>query len=194
MIVELAIGAAVVTAGSAIARVLWARRGRARRAQAPEPPKPAPRGPGIFPGDVLMLPGAERAASELALERGTDLLDGAFLRILEAIASEPLYVVQLDALGERLVSARPYDALPEGRVADVAAIGERTLALVCRGEAAARPTLEGRPGLLSGRCRFTVLADRGGRHLVVVDPEGGARLCLLGDLLDRRLVDVLPGS
>lgn len=189
MIVELALGAALIGAGGAIARTIWARRNAAAAARRAPPEAPRPRGPGLHPGDVLML-----AGSELALERASELEDGVLVRVLEAISREPRFVVQLDAAGERLVIAAPYARLPEGRVADVVAIESRSLSLVCRGEAVARPVLADREPLFSGRCRFTVLADRAGRHLVVVEPDGAERLCLLGDLADRRLIDLLPGG
>jgi hypothetical protein len=190
VIVELALGAALLGASSAIARALWTRRNATAAARrAPEPTTPRPRGPGLHPGDVLML-----AGSELALERASEIEDGSVVRVLEAISQDPRFVVQLDAVGDRLVIATPYPRLPEGRVADVVAVESRSLSLVRRGEAVARPVLEGREPLFSGRCRFTVLADRAGKHLVVIEPEGGERLCLLGDLADRRLIDLLPGG
>jgi hypothetical protein len=190
VILELALGAAIVGAGSAIARLLYQRRAAAAR---PLPPpvsdRPARRGPGLHPGDVLMHDGVEHA-----LERASELDDGTLVRVLQVIATSPRFVVQLDALGDRLVVATPYEALPEGRVADVVAIGVRSLSLVRRGEASARAVLDGHEGLFTGRCRFVVLADRGGKHLVVIEPEGGARLSLVGDLVDRRRIDVLPGG
>lgn len=134
------------------------------------------------------------AGGELALERGSELEDGSVVRVLQAITAEPTFVVQLDALGERLVIATPYPSLPEGRVADEVAIGTRSLSLVRRGEAVARPVLDDREGVFTGRCRFTILADRAGKHLIVIEPEAGARLCLLGELADRRLIDLLPGG
>ncbi len=193
MILELAVGAALITAGSALGRVLWSRRGRARRAASAEAktPKipPKTRGAGLHPGDVLMLSGAEHA-----LDRASELDDGGLLRILETIDAKPRYVVQLDALGERLVVAEPYEGLPEGRVADVVPLGVRSLQLVRRGEAVAARVLDDHEGIITGRCRFIVLADRAGKHLVVLEPEGAPRLCLVGDLVDRRLADILPGG
>ena len=193
MILELAVGAAILGAGSAIARALWTRRAAtAAKALPPPPPPPSPprpRGPGLHPGDVLMHDGLEHA-----LERASELEDGTLVRVLEVISTPPRFVVQLDHAGERILLATSYDELPEGRVADVVALGVRSLQLVRRGEAAARPVLDDHGVLFTGRCRFTVLADRAGRHLVVVEPEGGARLCLVGDLVDRRRIDVLPGG
>lgn len=189
MIVELAIGAAVLSAGGAVARWLWRRRAAPAALPAPKPVAPKARGPGLHPGDVLMHDGVEHA-----LERAAELEDGALVRVLEVIATSPRFVVQLDTLGERLVIATPYDELPQGRVADVVAIGVRSLQLVRRGEAAARTVLDDHALLFAGRCRFTILADRAGKHLIVVEPEGGQRLCLVGDLVDRRRIDVLPGG
>lgn len=190
MILELALGAALVGAGSAIARVLYQRRAAATTKALPPPsPKRVTRGPGLNPGDVLMHDGVEHA-----LERASEVEDGALVRVLEVIATTPRFVVQLDTLGDRLIVATPYDELPAGRVADVVALGARSLSLVRRGEASARTVLEGHEALFTGRCRFAVLADRAGRHLVVVEPEAGERLCLVGDLVDRRRIDVLPGG
>ncbi len=190
MILELALGAAIVGAGGALARFVLARRAAsAAKALPPLKPAPRPRGPGLHPGDVLMQDGVEHA-----LERASELEDGTLVRVLEVIATSPRFVVQLDMLGEQLVIATPYVELPQGRVADVVAIGARSLQLVRRGEASARTVLDDHEALFSGRCRFTVLSDRGGKHLIVVEPEGGSRLCLVGDLVDRRRIDVLPGG
>ncbi len=189
MILEIAIGVAALATSSLVTRALWARRAARARAAHPPPPARIIRGPGLHPGDVVMISGGE-----LALERASELDDGGLLRVLETIAAEPRYVVQLDPAGERLVLARPYRDLPEGRVADVVELEGRMLTLARRGEAAARPVLPDREGLLTGRVRFTILADRGGRHLVVLEQEPGTRLVLTGDLLDRRLIDVLPGG
>ena len=190
--IEILLGAALVGASSAISRAVWLRRAarmaKANAAAAAEPPRGRSRSPGLHPGDVLML-----AGSEVALERASELDDGGILRVLESIAAEPRYVIQLDVVGDRLVLAVPYTGLSEGRVADVVEVGGRPLTLLRRGEAAAHPVDADRDGLWSGRVRFAVLADRGGKHLVVLDPEGGPRIALAGDLLDRRLVDVLPG-
>ena len=189
MILELAVGAAILGAGSAIARLVWTRR-EASAAKALPPPQapPRPRGPGLHPGDVLMQEGVEHA-----LERASELEDGTLLRVLEVIATPPRFVVQLDGAGERILLATTYDGLPEGRVADVVALGARSLQLVRRGEGSARAVLDDHGALFTGRCRYTVLADRAGRHLVVVEPEGAARLCLVGDLVDPRRIDILPG-
>jgi len=190
MIIEITIGVAALAASSLVTRALWARRAARARATAEAPPAaPIVRGPGLHPGDVVMISGGE-----LALERASELDDGGILRVLETIAAEPRYLVQLDPAGERIVLAKPYLDLPEGRVADVVEIEGRVLTLARRGEATSRPVLPDREGLLAGRVRFTVLADRGGRHLVVLDQEPGTRLALTGDLLDRRLIDVLPGG
>lgn len=187
MIVEIALGVTVLAASSLATRAWWAR--RSARERAAERPAHAPvRGPGLHPGDVVMI-----AGSELALDRSSELDDGGVLRVLETIAAEPRYLVQLDPAAERVVLATPYAELPEGRVADVVVLEGRTLTLARRGEAAARPVSADREGLLTGRVRFTVLADRGGRHLVVLEPDSAPRLVLTGDLLDRRLIDVLPG-
>lgn len=190
MILEVALGAAVLGAGSAFARWAWTRRAKptALPAPTPAPTAPRPREGGLYPGDVLLY-----ANTELALERGTELRDGVVLRVLEVIAAEPRFVVQLDASGEQLVVATPYEGLPQGRVADQVALGVRSLGLIRRGEALAE-TLGEVDGPFAGRCRFTVLADRGGRHLVVIEPDAGTRLCLVGDLVDRRLLEVLASG
>jgi hypothetical protein len=189
VILELMIGAAMIGASSAIARTIWERRSAAAARLAPKPAPLRPRGPGLHPGDVLIM-----AGSEVALDRASDLEDGALVRVLEAISAEPRFVIQLDAVGDRIVIATPYARLPAGRVADVVAVESRSLSLVRRGEAVARPVVGDREPLFTGRCRFTVLADRAGKHLVVIDPEAAERLCLLGDLADRRLIDLLPGG
>ncbi len=188
MIVEaVVLGAAALGLSAIAARWGWKRRARGS-AQAEQAAARSPRPAGLAPGDVLSYDGVD-----LVLERGSELVDGARIRVLVALSVEPRYAVQLDDAGERVVLASPYDALPMGRVADVVEVGARSLSLVCRGDAAAADVVVDR-GLLRGRVRFTMLADRAGRHLVVLEPDEGERLALLGDLVDPRRLDVLPGS
>lgn len=189
LLVASAIAAGLTGAGVGYGVMRLRARSRARAQAAPAPSPPArTRSAGLSPGDVVAYEG-----EDWVLERGSELVDGAFLRVFEALSAEPRYVLQLDAEAERLVLARPYAELPEGRVADLVTVGVRSLELVARGAAEARDVAEAL-GLVSGRCAFTILADRAGRTLVVIEPASGARLALLGDRLDPRRVDVLLGG
>ncbi len=190
MIIELAAGAALLAAASALTRFAWARQARNARERAPEQPAtPPPRGLGLFPGDVVVVVGEEHV-----LERAAELDEGGLvLRVFEVIASPLRYLVQLDLEGESLLLARPSAAISDGRVADVVEHDGRSLSLIRRGQALARAVGPGSEALLNGRVGYVVLGDRAGRRLVVLEPEGQPRLVLLGDLIDRRMVDLLPG-
>ncbi|GAB4203005.1 MAG: hypothetical protein OHK0013_16780 [Sandaracinaceae bacterium] len=197
MLIEIAVGVAAAAVTTVVARVLWARRNRAAEATPAPAAAAAPvRGPGLHPGDVLSGLG-----QELVLEAGSELDDGGFvLRVLEVVSTRPRHIVQLDVEGEVLVLAEPTTDVPAGRVADVMEVGGRVLGLVRRGHAVARPVRADRPparwpsgAALSGGVEIVVLADRAGRSLIVLD-AGPERLALRGDRLDRRQLDLLPGS
>jgi hypothetical protein len=189
VIVELAIAAGVASVASALAARAWMSRRRPAAPSPAPPPATAARGPGLYPGDVLSMSG-----EEAVLEQGSELDDGGFvLRIFELISVRPRFLVQLDLAGEALVIAEPTGAVPEGRVADAVELEGRTLGLVRRGKANARAVVAGSPTPWSGELAYVVLGDRGGRRLVVLDAPGQPRLALSGDLLDRRMVDLLPG-
>jgi hypothetical protein len=138
---------------------------------------------------------------EHVLEAGSELDDGGLvLRALDVLAVRRQSVLQLDAAGEVLVLAEPTEDVPQGRVADSIAQDGRILSLVRRGRAMARAILPDRPPAawpsgapLTGPVEYVVLADRAGRHLVVLQ-AGDERLALRGDRLDRRQLDILPGG
>jgi hypothetical protein len=199
VLIEVAVGVAAAAAAAAVARGLWARRARTPAPGTPvveAPNASAARGPGLAPGDVLTGLGQEQV-----LEMGSELDDGGLvLRVLDVLSARRQHVLQLDVAGEALVLAEPTEAVPAGRVADTVELEGRILGLVRRGRATARPIRSDRPpsawpsgAPLTGEVAYVILADRGGRHLVVLE-AGTERLALRGDRLDRRQLDILPGS
>lgn len=196
MILELAIGLAVVTAAGGVG-TLWRLRASSR---APEPKATHPafveprRGPrGLRTGDVLTAPGLELALSSMIeLDEA-----GLVLRAFRTIEHEERWVVQLDAHGKRIaVGARTTD-VPDGSIPEALPIGGRMLRLERRGTAKARTEGELAPrvldeAVLEGTVRYAILSERAGRVAIVID--GRERLALRLDVLDIRSVDVLQGG
>lgn len=197
MIIEIAL---VVAAGaSASAALIVAVRRRAAQAspkeKSPELGRLLERGPkeprGLKSGDVLLVLG-----EELALGGTISLDDGGFvLRMLPTIGrASARWVVQLDAEAQRIALVNESTEIGEGRVPDALPIGGRTLVLERRGVARVRAKGDDVPALDGARTPYVVLAERGGRTAIVLEPEGQPRLALLGEQLDRRTVELLPGG
>lgn len=184
MIVELvAVSALVALTGVGSWR--W----RARRAATPRPEAhpSSPSGPrGLLPADVLAIPG-----EELVLEHAVELAESAFVARLFRCVASPKIIVQLDPDAERLLVVEPVELLA-GRVPDQLELEGRVLTLVRRGRAVAT-LLEQAEGWPAGPLDYVVLADRAGRHVVVLDAAARPRLAFRGEQLDRRAVDLLPG-
>lgn len=195
MIVELAIGAAAVVVASAIARAVAVRRaereaeaGRKRElaARAAEPRR------GLRVGDVLLYVGDELwLAGALELDE-----EGTRIWLFRAPENARVgWVVQLDERGDELALALESAEIPEGPVPDRLPLGGRLLSLRRRGRAKVRARGEQVPKVGAGSAaRFVVLEDAGGRMAVVVDLEGAGRVALVGDRVERALIDVLPGG
>ena len=191
MIVEILIGAGIIAAGAAAARVITRRRAaNAERARTPEAPEP-PRGPrGLRVGDVLLY-----ADSELWLAGCVELDEEGLVARLFPTPGSPRaeFVVQLDPDARDLVVARACDEVPDGPVPESLPIGGRRLALERRGHAAARSEGEHLPRTTE-RASYTILSDVGGRVLVVADFVKGRRLALVGDRVSEHMIDLLPGG
>lgn len=193
MIVELAVGAAAVVVASAVARALMQRRTereaeRLRRLDAAAAATDPRRG--LKVGDVLLHIGDELwLAGRLELdEEGTPLV---LFRAPESPRAG--WVAQLDEQARELALLTESSEVPEGHVPDRLPIGGRILSLHRRGSARVRAEGEHLPAH-APRARFTVLSDAGGRLAIVVDFDGAPRLTLIGDRVERALIDVLPGA
>lgn len=185
MIIEIAIGVATVVAASGVIAVL-------RRRTEPTPPPaepPRPTGPrGLKVRDVVTGPGLEVAlGAMLELDE-----DGLVLRAFRTLEHEERWLVQLDREGKRLALGRATADVPAGNVPEALPVGGRTVRIQRRGWAVVRCEGDGVPAMQ--RARYAVLAERAGRTVVVIDPDGGARLALALDELDIRGIDVLQGG
>jgi len=145
---------------------------------------------GLVSGDVVMIPGEELAlGGMLALDEG-----GFVLRAFSLIgAARDRWLVQLDPDARDLVLATETDLIGPGAVPASLPIGGRTLVLERRGTAQAHGKGEGVGAIDGARAPYVVLAERGGRALIVIDLPS-ARLALLGERVDPRVVDKLGGG
>jgi hypothetical protein len=201
VIIEIAIGVAVVAAAGGVGALL---RRRPPNAPATKPaPTPAfvsgePSAPrssrsgarGLRCGDVVTGPGLE-----LVLHAMIELVEeGLVLRAFRTVEVNERWVVQLDPHAKRLALGVPTDEVPRGSIPEALPIGGRMLRLERRGVARART--EGQVQLSSAlsTVRYAVLSERAGRVAVVLDPEGGERIALRLDELDIRGIDVLRGG
>jgi hypothetical protein len=193
MIIELALGAAAMVVVSALARAVVQRRAdrdaeAARRAD--ELRRSADPRRGLRVGDVLLHVGDElwlAGAIELDEEGATFVL----FRTPENTRAG--WVAQLDDEGRELALLSESTEIPDGSIPDRLPVGGRVLSLHKRGRARARARGEHLPKVAPG-ARFTMLSDVGGRMAIVVDFEGAPRLTLVGDRVERALIDVLPGG
>ena len=213
MIVELLIGAGLVAAGAAAARVLVRRRDaiedelrHAKDATDDEPTDDdegdAPRrrkarkteraaGPrGLRVGDVILY-----ADTELWLAGCMELDEEGFVaRLFPTPGSERAeWVAQLDEVGDDLATLSPTDEVPAGSVPTALPIGGRRLELESRGSAHVRTEGEHLPRTTE-RASYTILSGVGGRVLVVVDFDKADRLALVGDRVAKHMIDLLPGG
>lgn len=193
MIIELAIGAATMVVVSALARAVVQRRivreaEAARRAD--ELAKSADPRRGLRVGDVLLHVGDSlwlAGAIELD-EEGTTFV------LFRAPENERAsWVAQLDDEGRELALLSESADVPDGSIPDRLPIGGRLLSLHKRGRARASVRGEHLPKT-GPTARFTMLSDVGGKMAIVIDFEDAPRLTLLGDRVERALIDVLPGG
>ncbi|HJL16546.1 MAG TPA: hypothetical protein RMH99_12865 [Sandaracinaceae bacterium LLY-WYZ-13_1] len=219
MVVELLVGAGLVMAGAAAARVLLRRRelledeaegdeeaegsadGDGEKANAASKSKktkkkerrrsPLDRGPrGLRVGDVLLY-----ADTELWLA-GLIQLDeeGFVLRVFPSPGgTRAEWVAQLDEPAKDLATLEACDEVPGGAVPEALPIGGRHLTLERRGHADVFTDGEHLPRT-TDRARYTLLSDAGGRILIVVDFDKAPRLALVGDRVGAHMIDLLPGG
>lgn len=196
MIVELLVGAGLVLAGAAAARVLLRRKdGDDEEGPAPEvgatPKAPSLEGPrGLRVGDVLLY-----ADTELWLAGMIELGEEGFVARLFPTPGgmRAEWVVQLDESATDLAALSATDEVPTGPVPESLPIAGRRLTLERRGHAVVRTEGEHLPRT-SGTGRYVILSDAGGRVLVVLDFEKAPRLALVGDRVPRHMIDLLPGG
>ncbi len=194
MIVELIVGAGLVLAGAAAARLVL------RRRDPDEPPPeaenegdapPEPAGPrGLRVGDVLL-----HADTEMWLAGMLDLDEEGFVaRLFPSPGGlRADWVAQLDERASDLAMLSSTDEVPAGPVPESLPIAGRRLTLERRGDAQVATEGEHLPRT-SARARYCILSDAGGRVLVVLDFEKAPRLALVGDRVDRHMIDLLPGG
>lgn len=190
MIVELAIGAATLVVAGAIARAVAARRTRlAARPALEAPRKREASDDELEVGDVLLyLDDSLLLAGCLEIDEG-----GRPLRLFATPQSQSATWV-LDASEDRaLFFLRESEELPLGSLPDRLPLAGRVLQLARRGRGAMRGEGEQLPPL-GPKASYTLLTDIGGRAALVIELDAERRLALVGERIDRRLVQKLPGS
>lgn len=190
MIIEIAIGAAVVAAAGSV--TAWLARRRTPASPAPATPafevSRAQSGRGLRCGDVITGPGIE-----VALHAMIELdEEGLVLRAFRVLEHQERWLVQLDGDAKRLAIGMRTTEVPDGAVPEVLPVGGRRVRIERRGTALVRS--EGPDLPTMSRVRYALMSERAGRVVVVIDPEGGARLSLHLDELDIRGIDVLRGG
>jgi hypothetical protein len=193
VILEVLVGAGLVMAGAAAARVLLRRRqqveGTASTGKKPEAGElGGPRGLRI--GDVLLYADTELWLAGL-IELDEEGLVARLFPTPGALRAE--WVAQLDPTANDLATLRPTDDVPAGPVPESLPISGRRLTLERRGHAVVRAEGDHLPRT-TGHASYCLLSDAGGRIALVVDFDKAPRLALVGDRVPRHLVDLLPGG
>lgn len=198
MIIDLLLVAGIAAGVAASAGAVGAlRAARARATRVVKKPADtltaalAPRGPrGLRERDVVT-----HGREEVLLEGGMELEEsGIVVRAFRALGIARVeWVLQLDADARDVVFGRACVEVPAGAIPEALVIDGRTVRVRRRGVAAVRPT--GRGPASFTRTTFAILDERGGRVLVVLDPQpSGERIAIVGERLDSRTFDVLPGG
>lgn len=211
MIVELIVGAGLVMAGAAAARMLMRRgeledappdpgtkksgRENEREHEKDTPPKrfvtPQREGPrGLRVGDVLL-----HGTGELWLAGMIELdEEGYVARLFPSPGGiDAQWVAQLDDEASDLAALTETDDVPEGEVPEALPIQGRRVRLERRGHADVRRAGEHLPRT-EARCRYNILSDAGGKVVIVVDFESAPRIALVGDRVAKHMVELLPGG
>lgn len=190
--IEILVGAGLVLAGAAAARVLL----RTRETSTVVPSEPDGRAPiaagprGLLVGDVLLLDD-----TELWLAGMVELDEEGFVaRLFPSPGGVHAdWVAQLDENANDLAALRATLEVPEGAVPESLPIEGRRLTLERRGHAMIRTGGEHLPRT-NKKGAYHLLSDAGGRVLVVVDFDQAPRIALHGERLERHRVDLLPGG
>lgn len=190
--IELALGAALMVAASALARAVMQNRlerelAAKERAEALERAMDPHRGFRV--GDVLLHLGESFWLSG-AIELDEEGRRFTLFRSPEN--AEVSWILELDG-GREVALLSECTEIPEGSVPAQLRLGGRLLSLERRGRALARWQGEHLPKL-TPKTMFTLLSEPGGKTALVLDFEKGARLALFGDRKDRALLDLLPGK
>jgi hypothetical protein len=211
VIVELIVGAGLVVAGAAAARVLLRRQELDEEADGERNDERDDEGAstdgtgsdrsgaasfleggprGLRVGDVLLY-----ADTELWLAGMIHLDEEGFvLRLFPTPGGlRADWVAQLDEQGQDVATLQETDEVPAGRVPEALPIGGRRLTLERRGQAEVHTDGEHLPRT-TARASYDLLSDAGGRVLVVVDFDKAPRLALVGDRVGEHLLDLLPGG
>lgn len=190
------IAAGALTSAGVAAGLVTALRAVRRRTPSAAAPRTlgealGPSGPrGLRERDVLTF-----GREEVVLESGLVLdEDGHVLRAFRTLGlARAEWVLQLDLEARDVALGRACTDVPDGAVPEALPVDGRVLRVRRRGTARVRPTGTGELGFSSAR--FSVLDERGGRVLVVLDPQPtGGRIAIVADRLDARTFDVLPGG
>ncbi len=211
MIVEVAIGSALVALGVVALRALRRRREEledeaakaAEEAGAVEeevrkPPKPSrkaasPRrsGPrGLQIGDVLLY-----AESEYWLAGEIYLDEEGFAACVFPTpgAARASFVAQLDEEASDVAFLQETSEVPGGSVPTELPIGGVRLRVKRRGQARVRTAGEHLPRT-SPKGEYVLMTGPGDRVLLIVDFDGEDRLSLVGDRISKGMYDLLPGG
>lgn len=192
--IEILVGAGLVLAGAATARVLLrSREVDTETAPPAEADRSAPvvAGPrGLLVGDVLLLDD-----TELWLAGMVELDEEGFVaRLFPSPGGVHAdWVAQLDEDANDLATLSTTHEVPDGAVPESLPIAGRRLTLERRGHAVVRTDGEHLPRT-NKRGAYHLLSDAGGRVLVVVDFDKAPRIALHGERLERHRVDLLPGG
>lgn len=195
MIEALVLGAALVMAGVAAARMVARRREIELEDEEDEAERKAtPSARGLRVGDVLLW-----GTDELWLAGMIELREeGLVARLFPTPGGDCEWLAHLDDEGKELLALGPTENVPDGVVPESLPFDGRRLKLVRRGHADVRREGEHLPRVTQ-EADYVLMADSGGRHLVVVDfrdAKGGlaSRLALLGDRIPPHQVELLPGG
>ncbi len=194
MIIELLLGAGLVLAGAATARVMSRRRDASEDDEKDEPSREAdtaidePRG--LRVGDVLLYADTELwLAGMLALDE-----EGFVARIFPTPGGTTSdWLAQLDEHASDVATLRATDDVPGGAIPESLPIGGRRVSLERRGHAVVPAAGEHLPHT-TPKASYCILSDAGGRVLIVLDFDKAPRLALVGDRVSRAMIDLLPGG
>ena len=221
MIVEVAVGGALVAAAALAWRRLHERRAMKKRSDEDAPSETKEKSEKKEPRDAKGEKAREKVAPAAAKKKparsgprglrvGDVLLyadaelwlagcfeldeEGLVARVFRAPGNDRApWVIQLDPDAQKIVLARDCgDEVPGGRVPAELPVGGMRLSLERRGHADV--FVEGELEAKPARAEFVRMTGPGGRELLVVDFEGGERIALFGERTGRELFDFLPGG